>query len=254
MLTITYIGHATTLIEANGKAVLTDPHFSKRTLFVKRSEELCYDPGDLPKLSAVVISHAHHDHLDLASFKYIDGSVPVFVPEGLAKFLGRFIQNPVIELGHYATHTLSDGTKISAVDAKHTGFRWTGLRFRKCNGYIIDIDGAKAYFAGDTAYGDHFKEIKTFFGAESQLDAALLPIGAYEPRWLQKRRNMTPLESVEAFIDTGAKAMVPIHYGSFRISAEKLSAPLEWLNRVAMERNLADNIRPLRSGERLEIN
>lgn len=254
MITITYIGHATTLAESGGKAVLTDPNFSSHVLCFKRKEPLNYDPGRLPELSAVVISHAHKDHLNINSFRYIKGSVPVFVPVGIGRYLSQFIRNPVIELNHYSTHKLPDGIEITATEARHVGFIWSGLRYRKCNGYIITIDGARVFFAGDTAYGPHFKEIGNLYNGDATIDMALLPIAGYSPLWFMKKRHMTPVEALEAFLDLGAKKMVPVHFGSFRLSAEKLAEPLEWLSRVAIERNLGERVHILKSGESSAFN
>lgn len=258
MITITYIGHATTLVESGTSAVLTDPNFSRRVIFLKRAEKLGYDPGRLPELSAVVISHAHYDHLNIGSFKYIRGSVPVFVPVGLGKYLSRFIRNPVIELDHYSTHKLPGGVEITAAEAKHTGFRVSGLRYRKCNSYIVALPDngphatgyrPRVFFAGDTGYGPHFKEIGGLYSGELAINAALLPIGGYSPPWIMRRRHLNPAEALQAFLELGAKHMVPIHFGTFRLSAEKLSAPAEWLARLAIERELGEKVHILKSGE-----
>lgn len=253
MLAITHIGHSTTLLESKNSAVLTDPNFSSHVLFAKRAPTQNYDPGLLPDLGAVVISHAHLDHLDVSSFKYIKGSVALFVPRGIGRLLARFIRNPIIELKEWASHKLPNGIEVTATHAEHTGFRFSGLRYRKCSGYVISFPngGGSAFFAGDTAYGPHFKDIATMKSAP--LDAALLPIGCYSPRWLMGRFCMNPVEAVQAFLDTGARHMVPIHHGTFRLSLEKLNEPAEQLARVAAERNLSDRIHILKSGEKIEI-
>lgn len=253
---LTYIGHSTVLIEYEGGAVLTDPQFSSHALIFKRHVPIQYDLARLPKLDAVLISHAHHDHLDLASFKYIDSSVPVFVPDGLGKFVGKFIGNPVIELACNASHEFQNGLSITAVFAKHTGFRWTGLRFRRCNGYVIDVPPTRIYFAGDTAYGPHFAKITSSLTINYQpltINVALLPIAGYSPRWLMKGRHMTPQEAIQAFLDLGAKVMIPIHWGHFRISTEPLDEPITLLRRRAEEQGLTDRIYILEPGESKEF-
>ncbi len=250
MIAITYIGHATTLIESNGSAVLTDPNFSKYVLCLKRVRPLPYDPAALPELSAVVISHAHYDHLDLNSFKYIKGTVPVFVPEGLGKYLSKFVRNPIVELKQWSSHKLPNGTEITATQAQHVGFRWTGFRYRTCNSYVIATGGQRIFFAGDTGYGPHFKDIGQFFGMTNPIDIAILPIGGYSPRWFMKKRHMNPAEALEAFLDLKAKHMIPIHYGEFKLSSEKVGEPAEWLERLATERNLSEQVHILNSGEK----
>ncbi|MBI2092650.1 MAG: MBL fold metallo-hydrolase [Deltaproteobacteria bacterium] len=252
MIAITYIGQATTLIEINGQNILTDPVFSNKVLFVKRHEELKFNPADIPELAAVVISHAHHDHLDINSFKYIKSTVPVFVPAGFGKFLSKFIRNPVIEMNEWASHNLPDGMKIIAAPAKHVGFRWSGLRFRKCCSYILAKESSSVYFAGDTEFGEHFKEIGNLCSNPNPIDVALLPIGGYSPKWL-KRYHMNPIAAIDAFICLRAKHMIPIHFGTFRFSTEKMSEPVEWLKRLADERNLSDRVHILNSGDRWEL-
>lgn len=251
MVRITFIGQATTLIESNGVTVLTDPHFGRRTLLVRRASELSFDPVGLSKLSAVVISHAHHDHLDINSFKYIKNSVPVFVPKDLGKFLSKFIKNPIIELNQWSSHKISVGTEITAAPALHTGFRWTGLRFRECNSYIISPgSNPPIFFAGDTGYGSHFKEIGRLYG--NSITVALLPIGGYAPRWL-KRGHLTPPQAIDAFLDIGARHLIPIHFGTFRLSLERLSQPIEWLERLVKERNLEEKVHILKHGEVIDL-
>ena len=247
MLAITYIGHATTLIEFEGVTLLTDPNFGKRVFFAKRIEPLTYDPGKLPDLSAIVISHAHLDHLNISSFKYIKSSVPVFVPAGLGRFISKFVKNPIIELNHWATHKLPGGTEITATEARHAGFRWTGLRYRQCNGYIMKST-ERVFFAGDTGYGQHFKEIGRL---HAPLDAAILPIGGYAPRCFMQKRHLNPAEALEAFTDLGARYMIPIHHGTFKLSTEKMTQPAEWLVRLSCERGLAEKLRIPKSGEKI---
>lgn len=247
MVAITYIGHSTALISAGTVNVLTDPCFSERVLILKRRHPLEFDPGSLPELSAIVISHAHYDHLDLNSFKYIKSSVPVFVPVGLGSFLSKFIRNPVIEMNHWSTHKLAGGAEITATYTQHIGFRWSGLRYRKCNGYIISAVNEQVFFAGDTGYGPHFKEI----GKTYPIDIAILPIGGYAPRWLMHQRHLNPEEALQAFEDLGAKVMIPIHFGTFRLSNEPFNEPAELLVRKAAERGISEKVRILKSGEKI---
>lgn len=248
MTAITYIGHSTCLIESNGRAVLTDPVFSNKVLILPRMNHMNFDPGRLPKLSSIVISHAHYDHLDLFSFKYIKNTVPIFVPEGIGSFLGKFIKNPIIELRHWATHKLPDGTEVTATPARHVGFRWTGLRYRKCNGYVINV-GTNIFFAGDTGYGPHFKEIGTTY----PINAALLPIGGYLPKFFMKKRHLDPLEALEAFVDLGAKDMISIHHGTFKLSLESMNQPVDTLLRIASKEGLENRVHVLQSGEVFQI-
>ena len=249
-ITCTYIGHATTLITIGATNVLTDPHFGKRTLIFKRHTPLSYDPAALPKIAAIIVSHVHFDHLNISSFKYIDSNIPVIVPEGCDNAISKFVTNPVIELSLFATHELPDGTKITAVPTRHRGGRFSYLRFSKTCGYLIQRDERTVYFAGDSAYGDHFSEVS----ATADIDLALLPVSGYIPRWLMANRHMTPSQVVEAFEDLKAKHMIPIHWGSFSLSLEPVGQPIERLKQIIDERSdLRERIHIVPHGEEFSI-
>jgi len=242
----TYIGHATTLLRVGSTTIITDPHLGKRVLFVKRQTPLTVDFTMLNHLGAVLVSHMHYDHCNIGTYKYFSSAVPVIVPENTEPVIGRLIANPVIELSHFATHTLTDGTEITAVPILHRGGRISQLRYTASNGYIVKKDGATIFFCGDSAYGPHFKEL----GALYRIDLALLPIGGYEPRFIMKGRHMTPAEAVTAFEDTGAMHMVPLHFGTFRLSMENPEAPEKWLRAILEERpDLKERVHILAAGE-----
>lgn len=228
----TYIGHGTVLSEIGDCQVLTDPNFDKRALFSKRKVPLEINLSTLDHISSVLVSHMHYSHLNLNSFKYISAGTPVIVPEGTEPVIGRLISNPIIELNHWSTHELVDHTKITAVPVIHRGGRFSQLRYTGSNGYIVEKDGITFFFCGDSAYGQHFTEIGNLY----KIDVALLPIGAYEPRWLMKRWHMTPAEAVTAFEDLNAAYFIPIHWGTFRLSMEKPNAPVKWLNAILEDR------------------
>lgn len=249
-ISCTYIGQSTTLISIGDTSVLTDPHFGRRALFFKRHTPLTYDASKLPPLSCVLLSHAHFDHLDVGSFKYISQKTPVFVPEGLDGVVSKFIVNPVIELSLYASHTLPDGTKITAVPARHRGGRYSHVRYTGACGYLIEKEGRVVLFSCDSAYGPHFEEI----GNLAAIDVALIPIGGYMPRWFMSSLHMTPSQTVQAFEDVKARHMIAIHWGSFLLSLEPIDQPVERLNKVLEERpDLKDRIHVVPHGEQITI-
>jgi len=246
-----YIGHATAILRAGPSVIITDPHFGKRTLVFPRVAELPIDPSELPDLSCVLLSHTHFDHLDISSYKYISCAVPIIVPEGSERAIGRYMPNPVIELSHYAEHELADGTKIMAVPLAHRSSRLSHLRFKKTNGYIVWREGAgRIFFCADSAYSPLFREI----GNLGKIDLALLPIGGYSPRWPMLRCHMSPSEAVQAFEDLRAAHMVPIHYGTFRLSLEPVDEPARILREiVAARQDLSGRIHILSHGESFSI-
>jgi L-ascorbate metabolism protein UlaG (beta-lactamase superfamily) len=247
-ISCTYIGHATTLINICETRILTDPHFGKRTLWAKRKYPLPINPGNLPDLSCILLSHTHCDHLDISSYKYISCGVPIIVPEGCERAVGAYLTNPVIELSHFSTHELADGTEITASPVLHAQSHIVSFGPSKSNAYLIRRPESESYiyFCADSAYGPHFRET----GNLGHIDLALLPIGGYEPRWFMHKKHMTPAESVNAFEDLKARHMIPIHYGTFRLSLENPDAPIAWLNKIIEERpDLAEKIHMLKPGE-----
>ncbi len=247
-ISCTYIGHATTLIKWGETKIITDLHLGKRVIISPRRMPLPIEPGSLPELSTILISHTHCDHLNISSYKYISCGVPIIVPEGCERAVGRYLSNPVIELSHFARHELADGTEITAVPVIHSSSHFIPTYRTRSNAYIVKKPGSdgSVYFCGDSGYGSHFAET----GNLGRIDLAILPIGSYCPRWYMRRLHMTPAEAVTAFEDLRAAHMIPIHYGTFRLSLENPEAPLRWLGKILEERpDLALKVHPLTPGE-----
>ena len=118
-LAVTYLGHASTIIQSDGLNIYTDPHFGTKALLVKRRRPVPQAPETLPRPDAILISHAHYDHLDFHSFKYFASDIPVILPLGLSQFVGRFIRNPLIELAPGAEIILKDRIQLRAIPARH---------------------------------------------------------------------------------------------------------------------------------------
>lgn len=226
-LKITFIGHASFLIEMRGENILTDPNFSQTVLGVKRVHPPGIKPEDLPALNAIAVSHGHYDHLDIFSYKYFSTHTPLVVPKGLGDFFKKFLPNPVTEIEKNGSHHIGK-VQVITVPVKHQGFRLSGLTHRGTTGFIFKSDDLSVFFPGDSAYSEHFSEI----AKAHKIDIALLPIGAYEPRWLMKKRHMNPEEALQAFADLKARVMIPYHWGSFRLSAEMPLAAIERLQEL----------------------
>ena len=120
-ISCTYIGHATTLIDIGDSTILTDAHFGTRVLWARRQAPLPIDPANLPDLSCILLRHAHADHLNISSYKFIHCGVPIIVPEGCDRAVSGYLSNPIIELSHYATYELTNGTVITAVPRAEAG-------------------------------------------------------------------------------------------------------------------------------------
>jgi len=244
-LKITSIGHATNLIEMDGEYLLTDPNFSRKLWIAKREKPPGILPENLPELTAITVTHAHYDHLDLFSYKYFSVHTPIVVPQGLGPFIQKHLRNPVIEIPKEGSARVG-GITIHRIPVKHHGFRLCGLTWRDTAGYVFEKNGSTVYFPGDTAYGDgeHFHEV----AAKHSINAALLPIGAYAPRWFMKHRHMSPYDALQAFADLKAEVMIPYHWGVFQISAELPEAPREWLEQLLKEKPNAQ-VKILEPGE-----
>ncbi len=227
---VTWINHATFLLQFPGVTVLTDPVFSERVSPVSfAGPKRVHGPGlaldSLPPVDVVIISHNHYDHLDLEALKLIDARFhPLFlVPLGDEELLKRAGIQTVKALDWWEDVRVKDVRFVFA-PAQH----WSSRKFWDKNkslwgSYVIESGARKIYFAGDTGYGPHFRDIKSRLGTP---DLALLPIGAYKPRWFMKYYHMDPEEAVRAHLDLGAKLSVGMHFGTFQLTDEGIDEPV----------------------------
>ena len=250
--TATWIGHASVLLQSGGANVLCDPIFSERASplsFVGPKRHVA--PGlalaDLPHIDAVLISHNHYDHLDAPSVDALAaqaGGPPLFiVPLGVKRWLaGRGISNAV-ELDWW------QGAKVGAVEIVFVPTQhWSGRTLTDrmetlWGGYAILAPDFQTFFAGDTAYSKDFADIHAHFaarqGAGRGFDLALIPIGAYEPRWFMSTQHVDPDESVRIHLDVAAVSSIGIHWGTFQLTDEPLDQPPRDLARAAQSHGLA---------------
>ena len=230
-LAVTYIGHATVLLQAAGMNILTDPHFSERAgplswLGPRRVRQpgLAFD--ELPPIDVVLLSHNHYDHMDLASLRRVRRrwQPPIVTGIGNGTYLARKGVNGSIELDWWQSCEPRAGLRISYVPAQHWSARGIFDRRRMLwGGHVVESAAGRVYFAGDTGYAGHFRAIRDRFGPP---DIALLPIGSYEPRWFMAPQHMNPDESVRAHLEVGAHLSIAIHFGTFRLSDEAIDAPV----------------------------
>lgn len=226
----TYIGHATLLLRFAGFNVLTDPMFSLRAspfaaLGPKRVRAPAIPMTDLPKIDAVCLSHNHYDHMDLPSLEALRarGNPPIVTGIGNGAYLAARGIAQVIELDWWESAEPVPGLKITYVPVQH----WSRRRFWDTNrmlwgGHVIEANGARAFFAGDTGYPAQFRAIAQRCGAP---DIALLPIGAYEPRWFMSMQHMNPEEAVRAHLDLAARVSIAMHFATFCMTDEAFGAP-----------------------------
>jgi L-ascorbate metabolism protein UlaG (beta-lactamase superfamily) len=242
-LAVTFVGHATLLLQWKGLNILTDPNFVPRVVVPKRLVEPGIPIEQLPPLDLIVISHAHLDHLVKPSLRKLGKEVPVVVPTGLAELITPLGFRRVYELNWWDVYE-GDGFKVVHVPAKHWGRRTPRDRERGYGGFVIERHGHHVYFAGDTAYFQGFLEI----GRAFPIDLALLPIGAYRPLSF-RQVHCNPEDALQAFEDMQARYMVPIHWGTFRLTNEPIHEPTTWLARLCSNNGFADRVKILQHGQ-----
>jgi N-acyl-phosphatidylethanolamine-hydrolysing phospholipase D len=235
-LRITWVGHATFLIQIGGANLLTDPQWSRRASplpFIGPSRFTA--PGieweELPPIDAILVSHDHYDHLDAATVRRLrrrfGADLVWFTPLGYRRWFARRGVHRVEELDWWGEATLrcaKGELRIVALPAQHWTSRglWDQGRRLWASWAIVAPDGAAVYFGGDSGYFPGFTEIGDRAGP---FDATLLPIGAYDPRWFMRPVHMNPEEAVRAYLDLGGSGtMIGMHWGTWRLTDE---APLE---------------------------
>lgn len=222
---LTWIGHASFLGQLDGTRFLIDPNFSRRIGgFIPRHVPPGLEIRDLPKIDALLITHSHPDHLDAPSIRRLDRGMQVIAPAGLGRWFARRGFARVQELTWWHS-TEVGGLTVTFTPARHWSRRtpWDGNR-SLWGGYVIEADGTSLYHAGDSAWFDGFAEIGRRF---PNLDAAMMPIGAYEPAWFMEHNHMNPEQACRAFLDVGARHLVPMHWGTFQLTDEPLAEPAE---------------------------
>jgi N-acyl-phosphatidylethanolamine-hydrolysing phospholipase D len=252
--TVTWVGHATVLLQLDGVNLLTDPQWSDRASPVGfAGPRRVSAPGlrfeDLPPIHAVVISHDHYDHLDVATVRRLarEHRPRFLVPLGLKTwFVEQEITN-VDELDWWQSRSVG-AVEIICVPAQHFSGRTLWDRNKRLwSGWVVRGHDRRFYVTGDTAYAQVFKEIGARLGP---LDLAAIHIGAYLPPVIMKASHTTPEESLDIFADVGARVMVPIHWGTFDLADEPLEEPPQRLEAEAKRRSLGpDRIWLLKFGE-----
>jgi L-ascorbate metabolism protein UlaG (beta-lactamase superfamily) len=235
---LTWIGHATYVQRLGGALVATDPIWSERLGPRRRLAPAGVALGDLPPIDVVTVSHSHYDHLDLPTLRRL-GDGPVYiVPLDVGELLRREGLTKVVELGWWQSHVVDD-LRVTLVPAQHWSMRVPWDRNKRLwGGFVYESREGTSYHAGDTAFSeDVFRAIAERF---PKIDWAMLPIGAYDPPWFMQPQHMGPEEAVQAFEILGARALVAMHWGTFKLTDEPVGEPPERLRAAWSERRFAE--------------
>ncbi|MDZ4815398.1 MAG: MBL fold metallo-hydrolase [Verrucomicrobiota bacterium] len=240
---ITWIGHASFLIQTQKHNILIDPNFANWILGFKRLRRAGFNVKDMPVCDIVLITHAHFDHLHLPSLKKVASHQSIVVPKKCSDLVRKLRFANVSELDHWETLEFGD-LKITFTPAAHWGARVLADKHRTFGGYIIQYKNRSLYHCGDSTYFHGFKEIGKRFAPE----ISLLPIGCYETP-SGKDHHMGPEDAVKAFEDLQSKWLIPMHYGSFRFSYEPIEEPLQRLVKAALKHAVTSRLRILDEGK-----
>jgi L-ascorbate metabolism protein UlaG (beta-lactamase superfamily) len=229
-VTAAWLGHSTVLLNFYGLNILTDPVLGKRvgadtwvgTLGAKRLIAPALTARQLPQIDLVLLSHAHMDHLDPISLRTLPGKPRAVTAHATTDLLADSNLHSIESLkwgDNVRVRTKQGDVKVSAFEVKHWGARWKVDRYRGYNGYIIEREGKKVIFGGDTAMTDSFRSLKH----SGPFDFAIMPIGAYQP-WIAS--HCTPEQAVRMANDAGARFLLPVHFKTFAFGREGSTEPM----------------------------
>jgi L-ascorbate metabolism protein UlaG (beta-lactamase superfamily) len=255
---VTFIGHSTFLIQTSAGNILTDPMYSRRAgplnvLGPRRVRQPAVPFDSLPPITMVLLSHNHYDHCDLHTLgKLAERFNPVVVtPLGNGALVWSSGMRRVEELDWWQEAKTS-ALPVALTPAQHFSARSPLDRNRALwGGFMLTAGSARIFFAGDTGYARLFRDVRQRLGP---IDLALLPIGAYEPRWFMQAVHMNPAEAVQAHLDLEASESIGMHFGTFQLTTEGIDEPLRALEEVCRARSIPPSrFRTLGFGESVRL-
>lgn len=239
---ITYVNHSTFLIQTDGLNIITDPVYSERVSpFSFAGPKRMRPPGikfeDLPEIDFVLLSHNHYDHLDITTLKRIKESHdPTFItPLGVDLYLNKKGISKTISLDWWEETSASDLVNIAAVEAQHFSSRGMFDRDKTLwAGFVIKSQNGNIYFAGDTGYNTFFTEIGERY---APIKTAIIPIGAYIPRWFMSPVHVDPAQAVQIHKDVKSEFSIGMHYGTFPLADDGQVQPIQDFNKAVGDEN-----------------
>lgn len=254
-LGVTFIGHSSFFLQIGARNILVDPVFATRLVVLRRQRRPGLLVEQMPPIDLVLITHAHMDHLNLPSLRRVVRAARRLRGRAPEIVIPRGVEDLVAQLGFRRRHTMKwwqqidlGGLRITMTPCRHWGARMFNDTHRGYGGYVIASPQHSVYHSGDTAYFDGFTEIGTRLAPQ----VALLPIGAYYPD-TYRTVHTSPEEAVQAFIETGARWMVPMHYGTFPLGREPMDEPVQRLHAEAHRLGIDARVRILEEGGTLRL-
>ena len=248
---LTWIGHATFAMRLAGKLVATDPVWSTRVGPIKRNTEPGVAFEEMPPLDIVTVSHAHYDHMDMPTLARIGKRSLFVVPQDNGDVLRAAGIERVVELAWWESHVEGD-LRITCVPAQHWSMRFPWDRNKRLwGGFVYESPEGIAYHAGDTAFSEKvFRAIGDVFHGPRRIDWAMMPIGAYDPTWFMASQHIGPEDAGRALELMGARTLVAMHWGTFKLTDEPLGEPPERMRAWWSDRGLdAERLWVLAIGE-----
>jgi L-ascorbate metabolism protein UlaG (beta-lactamase superfamily) len=250
-LAVTFLGHASFLLQIGGLRILVDPVYATWLVVLRRQRQPGVKMRDLPPIDAVLLTHAHMDHLNRPTLRQIirhtrrfSGKAPiVVVPEGVQDLVESLGFESVTRMQWWSSLRLRQ-VEVTMTPAQHWGARMMRDTHRGYGGYVLRNGAHSVYHSGDSGYFEGFREI----GERLNPKVALLPIGAYKPDSF-RRVHTSPEDALMAFHDLGAETMIPMHYGTFCLSEEPMGEPLPRLMAAAQTAGIANRIQGLSEGD-----
>jgi N-acyl-phosphatidylethanolamine-hydrolysing phospholipase D len=250
-LAITYLKHASLMLQDAGCRILVDPVFESPFWFLKDYTPFSFDPASIPAPDHVLITHGHYDHLDTESLARLPSDTHVITPPGYEDVLDEAGLHHRTVLDWYERFREGD-REITLLPCNHWSIRnpVAGANLGLWGSYLVrSASGPSVYIAGDTAYFDGFRQI----GEEFDIDMAVFNVGAYEPRWFMASSHINPTETVQAFRELNARRLMIMHWGTFQLGDEPVHFPPRHIREAMQQAGLLHHLVEWQHGDTVTV-